>query len=261
MWAIEKEIFSWKGEIIQMLVYALTDTGNVRENNEDSYYISDNKNLNLFIVADGMGGCNGGEVASKYAVETVTKYFFDNYDNCNKDDESIKKFIKDAITTANSFVFNKSFSDIDLTGMGTTLTLLLIENNNYFVGHIGDSRAYLIRDGSLIQITEDHSYVEELVKLGRITQEEARIHPQKNIITRALGIDEDIEVDIFTGKVLKNDVYLLCTDGLTNMLTDDLILKEFKNSENINEACDNLINLAKQNGGYDNITIVAVKEV
>lgn len=145
--------------------------------------------------------------------------------------------------------------------MGTTLTLLLIENNNYFVGHIGDSRAYLIRDGSLIQITEDHSYVEELVKLGRITQEEARIHPQKNIITRALGIDEDIEVDIFTGKVLKNDVYLLCTDGLTNMLTDDLILKEFKNSENINEACDNLINLAKQNGGYDNITIVAVKEV
>ncbi|AFK86731.1 MULTISPECIES: Stp1/IreP family PP2C-type Ser/Thr phosphatase [Thermoanaerobacterium] len=244
-----------------MLVYALTDKGNVRENNEDSYFISTDERIKLFIVADGMGGCNGGEVASRYAIEVITKYFFSNYSSCNKNDNSIKKFIEDAVRSANSHVFNKSFSNIDLTGMGTTLTLLLIENKKFFIGHIGDSRAYLIRGDKLMQITEDHSYVEELVKLGRITHEEARNHPQKNIITRALGIDEEIEVDIFTGDVFENDVFLLCTDGLTNMLTDDLILKEFNSSESIDKACDNLIKMAKQNGGFDNITIVAVKEV
>lgn len=244
-----------------MLVYALTDKGNVRENNEDSYFISTDERIKLFIVADGMGGCNGGEVASRYTIEVITKYFFSNYSSCNKNDNSIKKFIEDAVRSANSHVFNKSFSNIDLTGMGTTLTLLLIENKKFFIGHIGDSRAYLIRGDKLMQITEDHSYVEELVKLGRITHEEARNHPQKNIITRALGIDEEIEVDIFTGDVFENDVFLLCTDGLTNMLTDDLILKEFNSSESIDKACDNLIKMAKQNGGFDNITIVAVKEV
>ncbi|SNX55592.1 Stp1/IreP family PP2C-type Ser/Thr phosphatase [Thermoanaerobacterium sp. RBIITD] len=244
-----------------MLVYALTDTGNVRENNEDSYYISNDDSLKLFIVADGMGGCNGGEVASKYAIESVVNYFLTHYKKCNKDNESIKKFIVDSITYANEMVFDKSFSNFNLTGMGTTLTLLLIENSNYFIGHIGDSRAYLIRENNLKQITEDHSYVEELVKMGKITQEEARIHPQKNIITRALGIDEEIKVDMFTGEVHKNDIYFLCTDGLTNMLMDEQILKEFAESEKIDEACNNLIKLAKLNGGYDNITIVAVKEV
>ncbi|MDI6604654.1 MAG: Stp1/IreP family PP2C-type Ser/Thr phosphatase [Thermoanaerobacteraceae bacterium] len=244
-----------------MLVVALTDTGNVRKNNEDSYYISDNNDLHLAIVADGMGGHNGGEIASKYAIDSVHEYFKKNYMSLNKNPDSIKEFIENSIRYANEMVFNKAFSNNDLTGMGTTLTLLLLEQGFYFIGHIGDSRAYLIRDNRIVQITEDHSYVEELVKMGEITHEEARTHPQKNLITRALGINQEIKVDLFMGEVRPNDIYFLCTDGLTNMLTDDQILKEFIDNTDIYKACDSLIKLAKFNGGYDNITIVAVKEV
>lgn len=244
-----------------MVVAALTDTGNVREKNEDYYYISSDNKLNLFIVADGMGGHNGGEIASRSAIEAVYTYFKQNYCNLNKDINSIKKFIVESIEFANEMVFGKSFTEYDLNGMGTTLTLLLIENGYYFIGHIGDSRAYLIRNNNIIQITEDHSFVEELVKMGKITQEEARTHPQKNIITRALGVDDEIEVDVYYDNIYPNDVIFLCTDGLTNMLTDEQILNEFIKNDEINVACANLINLAKFNGGYDNITIVAVKEV
>ncbi|QSZ28390.1 Stp1/IreP family PP2C-type Ser/Thr phosphatase [Aceticella autotrophica] len=244
-----------------MLAAALTDTGNIRKNNEDSYYISDNNDLRLAIVADGMGGHNGGEIASKYAIDSVLEYFKKNYINLNKNVDSIKEFIENSIRYANEMVFNKAFSNNDLIGMGTTLTLLLLEQGFYFIGHIGDSRAYLIRDNRIVQITEDHSYVEELVKIGKITHEEARTHPQKNLITRALGINQEIEVDLFMGEVRPNDIYILCTDGLTNMLTDDQILKEFIDNTDIYKACDSLIKLAKFNGGYDNITIVAVKEV
>lgn len=244
-----------------MVVYAMTDTGNVRENNEDSYFVSKDRNLNLFLVADGMGGCNGGEIASKYAVESVVNFFNENYDKVNKDSESIKKFIISSMEFANKIVFHKSFSNLNLTGMGTTLTLLLIENGNYYIGHIGDSRAYMIRDEKITQLTEDHSYVEELVKMGKITEKEARIHPQKNIITRALGIDEKVDIDIFSGKTLINDIYFLCTDGLTNMVDDEHIYKEFTSNESIDQACNNLVKIAKLNGGYDNITIVAIREV
>lgn len=244
-----------------MIVAALTDTGNVREKNEDYYYISNDNELNLFIVADGMGGHNGGEIASKSAIEAVFDYFKQNYFKLDKNVDSIKTFIIESIEFANKKVFGKSFTDYDLNGMGTTLTLLLIENGYYFIGHIGDSRAYLIRNNNIIQLTEDHSFVEELVKLGKITQEEARTHPQKNIITRALGTDEEIKVDVIYDNIYSGDILFLCTDGLTNMLTDEQILNEFIKNNEINISCANLINLAKFNGGYDNITIVAVKEV
>lgn len=139
--------------------------------------------------------------------------------------------------------------------------MLFFEKNHFFIGHIGDSRAYLIRDNSIEQITEDHSFVEELVKMGKITHEEARVHPQKNIITRALGVDEEVEIDIFHDAVMPEDILLLCTDGLTNLVTDQQILDEFTRNEDINTSCINLVNLAKANGGYDNITLIAVKEV
>ncbi|HHW56486.1 MAG TPA: Stp1/IreP family PP2C-type Ser/Thr phosphatase [Clostridia bacterium] len=245
-----------------MVVAALTDIGNVREKNEDYYYASKEKDFPLFIVADGMGGHNGGEVASKSAVEAVVSYFKKNYFKLqNKEIPSIESFIEDSIKYANKVVYSQACLECELTGMGTTLTLLFFEKNHFFVGHIGDSRAYLIRDNQIKQITADHSFVEELVKIGKITHEEARVHPQKNIITRALGIDEEVEVDTFHGIVLPQDILFLCTDGLTNLVTDQQILEEFTNNGDINASCANLVNLAKANGGYDNITIVAVKEV
>ncbi|AIS52586.1 serine/threonine phosphatase Stp [Thermoanaerobacter kivui] len=245
-----------------MIVAALTDIGNIREKNEDYYYISDDQRLNLFIVADGMGGHNSGEVASKSAIEAVVDYFKKNYFYLtNKNIASVENFIEKSMKYANSVVFAQSCSECELMGMGTTLTLLLIEGDYFFIGHIGDSRAYLIRNNTIKQITEDHSFVEELVKMGKITHEEARVHPQKNIITRALGVEEKIEVDIFHDNVKPQDILLLCTDGLTNMVTDEEILNEFTRNEDINISCINLVNLAKINGGYDNITVVAVKEV
>lgn len=245
-----------------MIVAALTDIGNVREKNEDYYYVSEEKDLPLFIVADGMGGHNGGEVASKSAVEAIVDYFKKNYfKQYDKKSFSVEVFIEDSIKYANKVVYFQACSECELIGMGTTLTLLFFEKNHFFIGHIGDSRAYLIRDNSIKQITEDHSFVEELVKMGKITHEEARVHPQKNIITRALGVEEDVKVDIFHDAVMPGDVLILCTDGLTNLLTDQQILDEFTKNEDINASCVNLVNLAKASGGYDNITLIAVKEV
>ncbi|AAM24719.1 MAG: serine/threonine phosphatase [Caldanaerobacter subterraneus] len=245
-----------------MIVAALTDIGNFREKNEDYYYASFDENFPLFIVADGMGGHNGGEIASKLAVESVVAYFKDNYPKLkNKEVSTIREFIESSVKFANKVVYQHACAECDLVGMGTTLTLLFFEKNHFFIGHIGDSRAYLIRDSKIVQITEDHSFVEELVKMGKITHEEARIHPQRNIITRALGVDEDVEVDTFYGDVLPQDILCLCTDGLTNLVADEEILKEFSKNHDINRACENLVNMAKENGGYDNITIVAVKEV
>ncbi|MDI3528230.1 MAG: family protein phosphatase [Thermoanaerobacter sp.] len=245
-----------------MIAAALTDIGNVREKNEDYYYASEEKDLPLFIVADGMGGHNGGEIASKSAVEAIVDYFKKNYFKLqDRGISSIEGFIEKSIKYANKIVYSQACSECELTGMGTTLTLLFFEKNHFFIGHIGDSRAYLIRDNSIKQITEDHSFVEELVKMGKITHEEARIHPQKNIITRALGVDEEVKVDIFHDAVMPEDILLLCTDGLTNLVTDQQILDEFTKNEDINTSCVNLVNIAKANGGYDNITLIAVKEV
>jgi len=244
-----------------MIFAALTDKGNVREKNEDSYYVSQIDNTKLFIVADGMGGHKGGEIASKSAINAIADYFKKYYVKWPKDNNSIKEFIKNAMKFANKEVYNKACSDCDLNGMGTTLTLLVIESGYYFIGHIGDSRAYLIRNNSIKQLTEDHSFVEELVKMGKITEEEARVHPQKNIITRALGIDEDIDIDVISDKIFIDDIIFLCSDGLTNMLTDEQILSEFSKNINLETICQNLIDAAKLNGGYDNITIVAFKEV
>lgn len=243
-----------------MNISALTDVGLVRDNNEDSFYKSKDCNFPLFIVADGMGGHKAGETASKMAVEIIKNNFIQNKSKLTTE-KSITKHITQAIKIANKEIFNYSNKDKLCSGMGTTITLAYILNEKIYIGHVGDSRAYRIRDNDIIQLTEDHSLVHELVKSGSITIEEGKVHPQRNMITRAVGTSTEIEVDLITEEFLKDDIFIICSDGLTNMITDQEIKKSFKNKVLLNEACIDLVNKAKDNGGKDNITIIAIELV
>ncbi len=242
-----------------MISNAVSDIGKVRDKNEDSFFISgSNDPYMLYIVADGMGGHNAGEVASSLAVDTVKQFFDKHYVSLQKTDEMIEKFMREAIANSNACVLNESHLHLDESGMGTTMTLLLIENGKFYIGHIGDSRAYIIRDHNIEQITEDHSLVSQMVKEGKLSANEARVHPLKNIITRALGIDFDINIDVYIRDVSQGDIVILCTDGLSNMVTDSEILEEYMKND-IVAASNNLVGFSNERGGYDNITIVVVK--
>lgn len=232
--------------------------GKVREINEDAYYIS-NDQINLFIVADGMGGHNAGEVASHEAIKAIKGFAAENLnDYVDKDEESICNFLTEAIKEANHKVFLKSQEDETCQGMGTTLTVVLILSKAY-VGHVGDSRAYLIKNNDIEQITKDHSLVAELVRNGSISKSEAKCHPQRNIITRALGTEQAIATDIFTFDFNHEDIIILCTDGLSNVIEEDEIKDCFIGCDKVQEACEELVSLANERGGQDNITIVAIK--
>ena len=241
-----------------MKAFAKTDIGKARENNQDYYYIpNQTEKLNLCILADGMGGYNGGEVASKLATETVKKYIKTNFpkEECSK--EAILSLIKNAMEYANMVVYEKSKEVKELEGMGTTLDICLIYNNKVYIGHIGDSRIYRIRKNIIRRITTDHSYVEKLVKDGTITREEAFYHPKKNMLMKALGCNESIEPDILVKEFLENDIMLMCSDGLTNMLTEEAIYDIVQ--EQPETACENLVKRANENGGYDNISVILIK--
>ncbi len=241
-----------------MKVFAKSDLGKARDMNEDFYYISANEeSIKLYILADGMGGYNGGEIASKLATNSVKSYIQNNFEKIEKDKESILKLIKDSIEYANMVIYEKAKQIIELENMGTTLEVCLIYNNKAFIGHIGDSRIYRIRKQFIRKLTQDHSYVEELVKDGTITKEEAQNHPKKNMLMKALGCTPFVEPDLMIRGFLKEDVLLMCSDGLTNMLTEEAIYKmvvtDFTNSSN------NLVARANELGGYDNITVVIIK--
>ncbi len=238
-----------------------TSKGKIREINQDSYYISDDENCPLFIIADGMGGHKAGEIASRMAVEIISSSFLDQIkcSSSEMDDDSIINAIRNSIYKANDEIYRKSSEVEEYSGMGTTVTMAYENNGKFFIGHVGDSRAYLLRDNQLWQMTKDHSLVEELIKNGSITREEARFHPQKNIITRALGIDKEVEIDLIVKEKLKDDILILCTDGLTNMLNDDEIKELLISSDNMQKACDFMVQLSNEKGGLDNISVVAVK--
>src|SRR5216117_1891519 len=192
-------------------VAAVTDPGRTRRHNEDSYVIDPP----LFAIADGMGGAQAGEVASRLATAALKE---------SGPGSGGEQRIADLIQEANRRVYDRSSSDPNTSGMGTTITVALVENGNVAFGHVGDSRAYLIRDGRMEQITEDHSLVNELMKSGKLTAEEAESHPQKSVMTRALGTDPDVDVDTFTIDAVTGDVFLLCSDGLTDMVDEEIIL-------------------------------------
>jgi len=243
-------------------VGAYSDKGMVRQINEDSFYIpseTDDNSIMLFIVADGMGGHMAGEVASKEAVDAVVRYINENYEKEAKNVRSnLINLINESILYANKQIYEKSLSDFNLSGMGTTFAIALIHKESLYIGHVGDSRIYLLRKNNLYQLTRDHSYVEELVSSGTITREEAANHPQKNIITRALGTEEVVEIDICVRKFYKNDTLILCTDGLSNMIDEETIKTTVENSETSKEAAEKLVALANDAGGADNITVVIV---
>lgn len=234
-----------------------SDRGEVRQINEDSYNILINKNQKpyCFIIADGMGGHNSGEVASKMVVELMTEYIQNDYMKL-LNGENISDIMKKMIKKANKEVFNNANSNISNRGMGTTLLLAYIRENKIFIGHVGDSRAYRIRENQIQRVTTDHSYVEELVQTGKVTREEAEKHPKKNIVTRAIGCFENVEIDTSEYNMVNGDIYLLCTDGLTNMLNENTIKEVVNRSKHPQKACNKLIHLTNEKGGYDNTTII-----
>lgn len=240
-----------------MKVFANSDVGKAREANEDFYYISDDNNhLKLYILADGMGGYNGGEIASKLATASVKGYIESNFDKIEHTKEAIIELIKNAIEYANMVVYEKAKESEELSNMGTTMEVLVIYNNKLFIGHIGDSRIYRIRKNIIRKLTMDHSYVQKLVNDGTITKEEAENHPKKNMLMKALGCTPYVEPDLLIKGFLKDDVIIICSDGLTNMLDEqeiyNTVLQDIPNSNKV------LINKANELGGYDNITVIII---
>ena len=235
-----------------MISYCQTDVGIKRNMNQDFVYASDQPvgNLhNLFIVADGMGGHAAGDYASRCAVET----FIDFIENTNR--RKIISILDGAVQEANLAVFRKSMEDKSMAGMGTTLVAATVWNGCLYVANVGDSRLYLLED-TIEQITKDHSLVEEMVRGGQLTKEAARTHPEKNVITRAIGMKDKIRADFFDVDLVKGDTFLLCSDGLTNMVTDQEIWRIVHRASSLEEAGKKLIDEANANGGSDNISVI-----
>jgi protein phosphatase len=231
---------------MKVRVGARTDVGRVRERNEDAYLVRQP----VYAVADGMGGHRGGDVASALAVETLKEADATIQEPADSLAEMIRK--------ANLRVLERGESDRRLQGMGTTLTALVTEDGKGHVVHVGDSRAYLLRDGALQQLTEDHTLVQRMVREGRLTPEEARDHPQRSIVTRALGVEEELELDRLTLDLHVGDRLLLCTDGLTGKLSQEEIREILGREEAPRAACDALVEAANRAGGDDNITVVVL---
>lgn len=227
-----------------------------RKTNQDFYFKS--KRHPLYIIADGMGGHNAGEVASKLSTELVADYL-DVELSKDLTDEEIKEVLRLSIENANKIVYEKSTEREELQGMGTTISLAYIKDNKLFIGHVGDSSIFIISEDRIVKLTMDHSLVEELLREGIITKEEAKNHPEKHMITRAVGSDKDIKVDILFEKIEDEDVLVLCTDGLTNMIEKEEIKDQIVNSRSLERACESLVKTAKDRGGKDNISIMAIR--
>ena len=231
-----------------------TDVGVIRSGNEDSYLMVPDRGI--FVVADGMGGHAAGEVASDMAVHYVAREL-DSLRGLS--DEQVAERMRGAIRTANGAIFQRTLTEHDKRGMGTTVTALTLFESRFLIGQVGDSRAYLLRDNKLSQLTKDHSYVQEQVDAGYLTPEQARTHPYSNVITRCVGANSDVMPDIYVGSVRPRDVFLLASDGLTGML-EDYQLAELLSPERMPEdEVDALIAEANRHGGLDNITAVIVR--
>ena len=236
--------------------YCQTDVGLKRNNNQDFVYAS-NHNVGtlagLLIVADGMGGQAAGDLASRLCVETMV----DSIQASSR--TGAVRVLSEAIRTANAAVTSRAASDPALDGMGTTLVAAVPENGSLIVANVGDSRMYLIDDDRIDQITHDHSLVEEMVRAGKLKREQARNHPKKNIITRAIGEPGDPEIDFFDVALNRGDIALLCSDGLSNMVEDEQIFRIVRNAESLPEAGRKLVDAANRAGGRDNISVVLAR--
>lgn len=227
-----------------MKMYGATDIGLVRATNQDNFYID--KSLKWAVVADGMGGHNGGETASSMAVEEIKKSMLQGVG------------LKESISNSNALVYKTSVENPELAGMGTTVVLCEIVGKRANIAHVGDSRAYLLRDGVLKQITKDHSIVQQLIDSGTITEEQAKYHPQRNLITRAVGTEKNIRVDYETLELFEDDYILICSDGLSSYVEESRIADIIVNTKT-SEAVNKLVDAANENGGKDNVTVVLIK--
>ena len=239
-----------------MKTFSMTDTGRRRDINQDYMFTSETavgKLPNLFIVADGMGGHKAGEYASKTAVETIVEYIEEN------DSGLLVASMKKAIGEANKRVLKEAIVDIEKEGMGTTIVAATIKGDKLVVANVGDSRLYIVNESSITQLTTDHSLVEEMVRSGKLARRDARNHPDKNKITRAVGVFPKVEVDFFEAKIERGDTILLCTDGLTNMVEDEEIKHIILGQRDIVEKTATLIETANKNGGTDNITALLIE--
>lgn len=244
---------------LKLAVYGISDVGLNREHNEDS--ISWDIELGLIMLADGMGGHNAGEVASDMAVTAIHDALLDVLTPEMLDANVIKceDAVREAVVYANEEIHEQAHARIECAGMGTTVVLALFHDNNITYANVGDSRIYRIRNGQLKQITQDHSLVQEMVDNGYLSEEEALMSTSRNLITRALGIAPDVEVDVNSDELEDEDIYILCSDGLSDMVADADILKIItEHRPNLEKAADGLVNLANQNGGNDNISVILV---
>lgn len=252
---------------MKVQAFGLSDVGKKRSKNEDHYLV--NEELGLYIVADGMGGHSGGEFASRFAVNTVEEVIQSmNTDpeatvisGVNSEETDFGDRLRYAIQVASQKIYDQAMFDQELRGMGTTIVAVLVQGDRLCVAHVGDSRGYLLRGGHLKQITFDHSLVSEQMRAGLISEKDAKNHRFKNIITRSVGYQEDVEIDLNYLEVKSGDRLLLCTDGLSNMLNDERILAIMSDKKDIREACQDLVNQANANGGDDNVTVLICEAV
>ena len=238
-----------------MNTFSITDTGVLRTMNQDYCFSSDTPigNLpNLYIVCDGMGGHKAGEYASRYTVERIVAH------TSRSRSENPVRILRDAIQKANEILVVESKEDAEKQGMGTTVVAATIIDHKMYVANVGDSRLYVIGE-TIEQITKDHSYVEEMIRMGKVTREDARLHEKKNVITRAVGATEKIRTDIFEVDLKDSDIVLMCSDGLSNMVTDERIAEIVLASVHTEEIARKLVDEANKNGGQDNITAVVLK--
>ena len=234
-----------------------TDKGKRRENNEDSLFVMQEQNI--YVVADGVGGHNSGQLASITAVKVISEYFKTNPIKKNQDEVAFKDYFLQCFRDVNAIIYHMANTSLENVGMATTAVLLNLSDDKAYLANVGDSRAYIIRNGQLNQITEDHTYVNELFKEGSITRAEAEAHPQKNMITRALGGEENILPDFFQLETYKNDIFILCSDGLHGEVSSDEICRIVTEANSMNGLSTDLVNLANSNGGSDNITVICLK--
>lgn len=240
-----------------MKIHSKTDIGNMRSSNQDAFFAGElSKDVAFAVVCDGMGGATAGNIASSTAVKVISEYIMRSY-RIGMDCFEAEKMLKNAIQSANIEVYDMTLKDTTLSGMGTTAVVVIILGKNAVIAHVGDSRAYLA-DRKLIQLTRDHSVVQTLIESGEITPEDAKIHPRKNVITRALGIEEEVVVDSTVVDLGQNYTILLCTDGLTNFVEQADILKTIKKKDDL--VAEKLVELANLGGGGDNITVVTLSE-
>lgn len=241
-----------------MLIKGNSDIGKVRTANEDGFdFGTFEDGASWAVVCDGMGGARGGNIASSMVVEMISDKIRKCY-NKLMPVYSFENIFLSTITTANVIVNDRSYTDTELRGMGTTIVSAIVKDNQACLAHVGDSRIYKINSEGITQITKDHSLAQEMLDSGQITMEEFENYPKKNIITRALGIDEKVDIDFDFADLAEGDALLLCTDGLSGLLSNDEIFEIYKNTE-FDQLCDEYIKVANDKGGYDNITVVVMK--